>query len=160
MGSSPSDNATGLKSRRMTVLLAVAAGALVVSIFVVLLGTLIWLFGYSIPDDRERAAAAKTHAAFELALEEVRVRDAYALTSARFQQETSFDGFRELIDQHPIVIGRPGTHWTKDGWAAHKSGPHEFTHHTVVTSDGHVVSFTCVFVVERGQARVDSLTFR
>jgi hypothetical protein len=137
-----------------------AGGVLVVAIVLSVVGFTAWL-ARTMADDKNHLNAARTDSSFQLALEDERIADAYALTTQRFQQEISFERFCNLIDQHAAVKGRPGARWSKhQKMPTHKSGSREFTYQTDVSVDGQITSFICVIVEEGRQWRIDSLTFR
>ncbi len=108
------------------------------------------------------ADAERTHAAFELALEEERLADAYAMTTPRFQRETSFDDFNDLIERNPAAKGRRGSHWTKkEKLLRQQSGSHEFMFQTGVYSERQSAAYQYVVITTgRGHAKVDSLLFQ
>src|SRR6266568_2367374 len=97
-----------VKPNRRTFRLVLAGIVVFMALWLTGVVAVVWLTSKSLADDGDASDAAKTHAMFELALEELRLRDAYSLTSPRFQRETDFEQFRDLIDRHPIVKGRSG----------------------------------------------------
>ena len=143
--------------RRLFGVFVVGSGALTITGFVIFAMLLV----RGATRGEKYSAAATVSVAFERALFDDRIDDAYSLTSVRFRQQLRLDEFRELVRNYPALKGPEGAryyyHATVD---ESRVDSDEFTFKTEISNNGHAVCLIHVVVKERDKWKVDSVALR
>lgn len=155
---SPAQN-VGAKRKRLCAALLVLAGAVIFGVLVGVALVILHIRDGLINEQNYRGACA-TSIAFERALFDDRIADAYSLTTRQFQQQQSLEAFKGLVGRYPAVKGPYGKEYVNDGNVDHPFGSEIMTFDTRISNNGFFASFTYVIVREDGQWKVDSLTFK
>jgi hypothetical protein len=148
------------KGKRRRVVLGITCGAVVALLLLVGLGIIIWRVIAARVDVEKFTGAAAISRAFEHALQDGYLTDAYRLTTHRFQQQVSIDEFKELINRYPALRGPEEAPYNYHGKVDHTFGSDQFTFETEVLDHGHTAIFTYVIVKEDAQWKVDSVVFK
>jgi hypothetical protein len=147
------------KGKRRHLILCTTIGA-VAFFLLVGLGIVIWGIIAGSADSENWTRAAAVNLAFRHALENGDPADAYGLTTRRFQQQVSFDEFKELINRYPALRGPEEAPYDYHQKVDHVSGSDQFTFDTEVSNHGHTAIFTHVIINEGAQWKVDSVVFK
>ena len=152
-----SDNDERAKRRQMV--LGITITSVITLLFLAAIVTIVWRVIAANADRKKYNAACSLSLAFEHALQNGCIADAYCMTTPRFQQQTSLGNFIELINRYPALRGPEEAPYHYEGKMDHEFGSDQFTFKTEVSNHGHIAMLIYVIVKNVRQWKVDSVSF-